>query len=92
MLTLVLNQKTTPAEPIGLFTDIEDNQRYHIIETIDEPFISTDYAKNDYSAIIDIRWIQVKNDNYMELVYWYDNEWGYSSRIVDMIGRLSGVI
>ena len=91
VLTLVLDRKTTVEELVDLFYDAERKQKYHIIETTNEPLISIDYVKNDYSAIIDTRWIQVKNGNHIELVYWYDNEWGYSSRIVDMIRYLGGL-
>ena len=63
--------------------------RYTIIETTDEPLISADYVKSEYSTILDTRWIQVKNGNHIELVYWYDNEWGYSSRIVDIVNYLT---
>ena len=41
--------------------------------------------QDDYSVNVDIRWIQVKDDYHAEIVYWYDDEWGYSSRIVDIV-------
>lgn len=88
VLTLVLDKPTTAEELIGMFKEVEDNQKFDILETTDEPLISIDYVKNDHSAIIDTRWIQVKNGNHIELVYWYDNEWGYSSRIVDMVNYI----
>lgn len=91
VLTLVLDQETTAAELVGMFEEAEQQQKYHIIETTNEPLISVDYVKNDHSTIIDTRWIQVKNGNHIELVYWYDNEWGYSSRIVDIIKYLEGI-
>lgn len=91
VLTLVLDRSTTTEELLGLFQDTESKQQFHILETTDEPLISMDYVKNDHSAMIDTRWIQVKNGNHIELVYWYDNEWGYSSRIVDMIKYLGGL-
>lgn len=91
VLTLVLDQKTSTEELIGIFRDAEKSQKYNIIETTNEPLISMDYIKNDHSAILDTRWIQVNNGNHIELVYWYDNEWGYSSRIVDIINYLTGI-
>lgn len=90
VLTLVLDRDTTTEELIGMFEEAEKQQKYHIIETTNEPLISVDYVKNDHSTIIDTRWVQVKNGNHIELVYWYDNEWGYSSRIVDIIKYLEG--
>ena len=91
VLTLVLDRNTTVEELIELFQNIEREQQYPILETTNEPLISIDYVKNNHSAIIDTRWIQVKNGNHIELVYWYDNEWGYSSRIVDMVKYLGGL-
>lgn len=91
VLTLVLDRNTTKDELVGLFQEVEKEQQFHILETSSEPLISIDYVKNDHSAIVDTRWVQVKNGNHIELVYWYDNEWGYSSRIVDMIKYLGGL-
>ena len=85
VLTLVLDKDTTTKELISMFKEVESRQKYDVIETTDEPLVSVDYVGNDHSAIIDTRWVQVKNGNHIELVYWYDNEWGYSSRIVDGI-------
>ena len=87
VLTLKLKENTDVETLVALFKDFESRQKYHIIKTTDEPLVSTDYAGDDYSAILDTRWIQVNNSNHIELVYWYDNEWGYSSRVVDIVGR-----
>ena len=89
VLTLVLKQKTVKEEIIRLFEEYEKKQKYDIIETTDEPLVSIDYVKNDHSAIVDTRWIKVNNGNHIEIVYWYDNEWGYSCRIVDIVKYLS---
>lgn len=86
VLTLKLKEDTDTESLIALFKDFESKQKYHVIKTTDEPLVSTDYAGDDYSAILDTRWIQVNNKNHIELVYWYDNEWGYSSRVCDIVG------
>ena len=91
VLTLVLDKETTTDELINMFKEVESSQTFDILETTDEPLISIDYVKNEHSAIIDTRWIQVKNGNHIELVYWYDNEWGCSSRIVDMVKYIGGL-
>ena len=85
----MLKENTTKEELLQLFEEEQKNQKYTIIETTDEPLISADYVKSEYSTILDTRWIQVKNGNHIELVYWYDNEWGYSSRIVDIVNYLT---
>ena len=91
VLTLMLDKDTSKEELISIFEKAEKEQKYNIIETTDEPLISIDYVKNDHSAIIDTRWIQVNNRNHIELVYWYDNEWGYSSRIVDIVKYIGDI-
>jgi len=88
VLTLLLNKDITVENLIATFKNIQASQRNNIIALTSEPLISADYIKNDFSAIIDTRWIRVKNMNHVELIYWYDNEWGYSSRVVDLIIRL----
>lgn len=92
VLTLVLKDKISIDEIINIFKQEENTQKYKIIQTTNEPLISIDYVKNDYSVILDTRWIQVNNERHIELVYWYDNEWGYSSRIVDIVKFLEEVI
>ena len=91
VLTLKLKQDTNKEMLVSLFKEKEKQQSFHIIKTTDEPLISMDYIRNDYSTILDTRWIQVSNGNNIELVYWYDNEWGYSSRVVDIVNYLSGI-
>lgn len=85
VLTVMLKSRISVESLIRDLKEVEEKQTFHIIQTTDEPLISVDYMQNDYSVIVDTRWIQVKNDNHAEIVYWYDNEWGYSSRIVDII-------
>lgn len=85
VLTLVIEENTTSEELLEVFQNYENNQKFKILQTIDEPLISIDYLKNENSVILDTRWIKVNNKNHIKLVYWYDNEWGYSSRVVDIV-------
>ena len=50
-----------------------------------EPLISADWKQNRHSAVVDHRWTNVVGDRLLKLVLWYDNEWGYSSRVIDQI-------
>jgi len=47
--------------------------------------VSLDFLQSEYSAIVDHRWTSVINGKLLKLVLWYDNEWGYSSRVVDQV-------
>jgi glyceraldehyde 3-phosphate dehydrogenase len=51
----------------------------------DEPLVSIDYKGSDYSAVVDALSTSVIGDNMVKVIAWYDNEWGYSCRVVDLI-------
>ena len=67
------------------FEEFECSQKHHIIKNSVKPLVSIDYAKEDYSVIIDHRWTKVEGGKLLKIVYWYDNEWGYSNRVVDIV-------
>ncbi len=54
----------------------------------DEPLVSTDLIGETASAVVDIRWLSVEHGRYIKVSVGYDNEWGYCSRVVDLIDRL----
>ncbi len=60
-----------------------------ILEYTDEPLVSIDIVGNSHSSIFDSMLTQVMGGNFIKVVSWYDNEFGYSSRIVDLAVRLS---
>ena len=64
------------------------NQVIKVFHNNSEPLTSLDYAGEEYSAIIDHRWTKIENQRHLKLVYWYDNEWGYSSRVVDLANEI----
>jgi glyceraldehyde 3-phosphate dehydrogenase len=55
-----------------------------ILETTDEPLVSSDFIGNSHSAIVDLSLTQVTGGNMLKVVAWYDNEWGYSNRLVEL--------
>lgn len=87
-ITVKLSRKTNIQEVRELFETAEKQQKYSIFKNNDEPLVSVDFKGSKYSAIIDWRWACVKDENYLKLVTWYDNEWGYSYRIVDLVELL----
>ena len=84
-ISIKLNKKTDKEEVLELFSKIEKTQKFNIIHNNNEPLVSTDFIKSEYSAFIDQRWTQINGQNYLKLILWYDNEWGYSSRVVDAV-------
>ncbi len=85
VLNLTLAGKAKQAELIEMFYRFECEQKWKIITNCTEPKVSLDYAGCEFSVAIDQRWTIVKNGRNLRLVYWYDNEWGYSSRVVDLV-------
>ena len=59
-----------------------------ILEYTEDPIVSTDIVKNPASSIFDSLLTVVMDGTMVKLVSWYDNEWGYSNRIVDLVQRL----
>lgn len=90
VLSAVIKRNVSREEIIAVFKAEEKKQKWNVFHTTDLPLTSVDYIGNEFSVVIDTRWIQTINDGkHIEVVYWYDNEWGYSSRIVDIIKYLS---
>ncbi|TVP82015.1 MAG: aldehyde dehydrogenase [Puniceicoccaceae bacterium] len=50
--------------------------------------VSIDYLGNECGAAVDLRWLHLNRGKMLKFVLWYDNEWGYASRVYDMINRL----
>ncbi|HVR78934.1 MAG TPA: type I glyceraldehyde-3-phosphate dehydrogenase [Acidimicrobiia bacterium] len=63
-----------------------------IMEYVDDPIVSTDIIGNPHSSIFDASATQVLGGNLVKVMSWYDNEWGYSNRVVDLAERLAEVI
>ena len=64
----------------------------NILEYSDSPIVSKDIIGNSSSSIYDVRETRVLSANYLRTLNWYDNEWGYSNRVVDLIKRLNNFI
>ncbi|MGA0805501.1 MAG: type I glyceraldehyde-3-phosphate dehydrogenase, partial [Pseudohongiellaceae bacterium] len=62
-----------------------------ILQYMDTPLVSTDIIGNSHSSIYDAAFTQVSQGNYLRVLSWYDNEWGYSSRVCDLLARLQSL-
>ena len=61
-----------------------------ILAYTEDPIVSSDIVGSSYSSIVDAALTMVQEGNLVKVVSWYDNEWGYSNRVVDLIGKLAG--
>jgi glyceraldehyde 3-phosphate dehydrogenase len=62
-----------------------------IVEYSEAPLVSSDIIGNPHSAIFDALSTRAEGDGWVKVLAWYDNEWGYSNRVVDLIERLAAV-
>jgi glyceraldehyde 3-phosphate dehydrogenase len=85
-MTLHLERDATEESVLEVLRGLHDSQRgRNVVRITDEPLISVDYLKDPHSCIIDTRWLMLNQKRQLKIVLWYDNEWGYSSRVVDAI-------
>jgi glyceraldehyde 3-phosphate dehydrogenase len=60
-----------------------------ILAVSDEPLVSIDFRRNPNSSIVDSAYTNVMDGDFVKVLSWYDNEWGYSSRCVDLVRRIA---
>lgn len=84
-------QKSTTAEEINAaLKAAADNEMRGILQYCDEPLVSKDFNGNSHSSIVDAPSTMVIEGNLAKIVSWYDNEWGYSNRVVDLVDYIAG--
>lgn len=82
--TAILRKKVTKEEINGAFKKAsEELSKY--LEYCEEPLVSSDFIGNPHSCIFDSTFTEVIGENIVKVGGWYDNEWGYSVRVVDLI-------
>ena len=84
-ITAVLKKDTTIKELQEVFKMAAKEPFYEgILAVSEEPLVSIDYRGNSHSSIVDLPLINVVDKNLVKVVAWYDNEWGYSNRLVEL--------
>jgi glyceraldehyde-3-phosphate dehydrogenase (NAD(P)) len=83
-MVLEVSRPTTKDEVNGVLKAASENGMKGIIKYSDLPLVSTDHAGTDESTIVDSDLTLVMGDNMVKVIAWYDNEWGYSQRVVDL--------
>ena len=84
-LSAELSQKVTKEELNDTFKKASQGSLKNILEYSELPLVSTDYIRNPASSTIDSLCTSVVDGNFVKIFSWYDNEWGYSNRIVDLV-------
>jgi len=84
-LTVQVSKSTSVEEVNAKFKATSEGAMNGVLGYSDKPLVSTDYKGNPLSSIVDGLSTQVIDGNLVKVLSWYDNEWGYSARIVDLV-------
>ena len=88
-LTVEVERDVTVAEVNEAMIEAATGSLKGILAYTDEALVSSDIIGNSYSSIFDSQLTQVMQKRMVKAVSWYDNEWGYSTRVAELIGRLA---
>lgn len=91
-MTCLLERETTIEEINDVFKKESEGRLKGILGYEKTPLVSADYIGSSFSCVFDPNYTQVLQGNFIKIFGWYDNEWGYSSRLVDLICMLSNHI
>jgi len=83
-LSVILGRKTTAEEINHAMKTAAEGPMKGILEYSEDPLVSTDILHNPHSSILDSQLTKVLDGDLAKVVAWYDNEWGYSNRVVDL--------
>jgi len=88
--TFVLKTKTTVEEINTVLEQASHNPSYHnVLAVTREPLVSSDFIGNPHSSTVDLSLTKVIDGDLVKIVAWYDNEWGYSNRLVELVNVVS---
>jgi glyceraldehyde 3-phosphate dehydrogenase len=84
-LAAVLDRKTSAEEVNAAFRSAANGKMKGILEYVEAPLVSIDFRGNSHSSSLDAQYTSVMDGDFVKVLSWYDNEWGYSSRCVDLL-------
>lgn len=91
-LTCKLNKNVTVEEVNAAIKKAAEGAMKGVLEYNEDPIVSCDIVGNPHSSVFDAPLTQVKNGNFVKIVTWYDNEYGYSSRLVDLLEKVASLL
>jgi len=87
-LVALLDKTTTSDEVNAALREAAEGPMKGILQYVTDPLVSIDFRGNPHSCIVDAPYTKVMDGNFVKLLSWYDNEWGYSNRCVDLLRLL----
>lgn len=91
-VTAIVEKKTTAEEVNELFANVSKHHMKGVLAYEKELLVSSDYIGSPYSCIFDSNYTKVIDDTMIKIFGWYDNEWGYSNRLVDLTEKVGSVL
>jgi len=88
-ITVIVKKDTTVEEVNSALKKASEGEMKGVLGYTEEPIVSRDIVRSSYSAIVDGLSTRVMGGNMVKILSWYDNEWGYSTRLVDLIEYVS---
>jgi len=88
-LTITLNKGASYADICKTIKTASEGPLKGVLAYTDEDVVSTDFIGDPHSSIFDAKAGIALDDNFVKLVSWYDNEWGYSNRVIDLIQKIA---
>jgi glyceraldehyde 3-phosphate dehydrogenase len=87
-LTVETTRETTVEEINQAMKAAADGPMQGLLRYTEDPIVSSDIVKSPHSSIFDSQLTAVMDGTMVKVVSWYDNEWGYSNRVVDLVTKL----
>ncbi len=87
-LNAILEKQATGAEVNAALREAAAGPMQGYLTVSDEELVSIDFRGNPYSSIVDAPYTKVMDGDFLKVLSWYDNEWGYSSRCVDLLRKI----
>ena len=89
-VVIEVEKETTAEEVNRALKDAANEELRGILEICDEPLVSSDFKGNPNSSIVDSEYTKVIGGRLIKVLSWYDNEWGYSCRVRDLVKYIAG--
>jgi glyceraldehyde 3-phosphate dehydrogenase len=87
-LAALVNKKTSGEDVNAAFKEAANGPLKGILEVVEAPLVSVDFKGNPHSSLVDAPYTKVMDGDFVKVLAWYDNEWGYSNRCVDLLRLL----
>ena len=87
-LVAILDKKVTAEEVNAALKGAADGAMKGVMQFVTDQLVSIDFRGNPHSTIIDAAYTKVLDGDFVKVMAWYDNEWGYSNRCVDLLKKL----